>query len=173
MSGRRRALYYVGWHMKSALRKRIDVIGSAQTPGPAMSASNHSSPGLSPPEVSSPECTSSLENPSGLGKEPSSGSKQLGETESVHVRFEPSEGRRLQRSEPTTCPGEEPLWERRPVLMKRADGTYELIGTSGNLKGLSRWILSFGPQAEVRCPDQLRRRVAVEARRIWRQYNET
>ena len=88
----------------------------------------------------------------------------------VHVRFESSEGGRLQRPEPTTCPGEAPLWVERPILMERADGTYELIGTSRNLEGLARWILSFGTSAEVRGPDPLQRRVAVEASGIRRKY---
>lgn len=55
--------------------------------------------------------------------------------------------------------------------MERADGTYELIGTASNLAGLARWILSFGARAEVQSPERLRRRVAAEARRIWKQYD--
>ncbi len=89
---------------------------------------------------------------------------------SVHVRFRPAEGRRLQRPEPTGCPGEDPLFDRRPVLMERADGTYELIGRSRNLAGLAQWILSFGTGAEACGPDRLRRQVALQAWRIWRQY---
>jgi len=54
--------------------------------------------------------------------------------------------------------------------MKRADGTYELIGTSRNLAGLARWILSFGLSAEVRSPERLERQVALQARRVWRRY---
>ena len=90
----------------------------------------------------------------------------------VHVRFPSSEGRRLRRPEPTSCPGEAPLWAERPILMERADGTYELIGTAENLQGLARWILSFGARAEVRSPDRLRRRVAAEARRICNRYDD-
>ena len=89
----------------------------------------------------------------------------------MHVRFPPSEGRRLRRPEPTSCPGEAPFWTERPILMERADGTYELIGTASNLAGLARWILSFGARAEVQSPERLRRRVAAEARRIWKQYD--
>lgn len=55
--------------------------------------------------------------------------------------------------------------------MKRKDGTYELIGTTRNLEGLARWVLSFGTSAEVRGPDQLQRRVAIEAQKIWRRYD--
>jgi predicted DNA-binding transcriptional regulator YafY len=69
-----------------------------------------------------------------------------------------------------TGPDEEPLWAERPLLMERADGTYELIGTSRNLEGLARWILSFGSSAEVRSPDRLAQQVARQARRVWRRY---
>jgi len=54
--------------------------------------------------------------------------------------------------------------------MERADGTFELIGTSENLKGLARWILSYGADAEVQGPDRLRRRVVTEARRVQQRY---
>lgn len=91
---------------------------------------------------------------------------------SVYVRFAPSEGRRLRRPEPTSCPDEAPLWADRPILMKRADGTYELIGTSRNLEGLARWVLSFGASAEVRGPAPLERLVAAEARRVRQKYDE-
>ena len=93
-----------------------------------------------------------------------------GKARSVHVRFDPAEGRRLQRPEPATCPGKGPLWTERQVLMERADGTYELIGTSRNLEGLARWVLSFGTGAEVRGPAPLQRQVAATARRVWQQY---
>lgn len=133
-----------------------------------MASSNGSSLKESSSEESSSNCTTALEK-----EHPPDGQPQsAGTPRSVHVRFEPSEGRRLQRPEPTRCPEDGPLWAERPILMKRADATYELIGTSRNLTGLAKWILSFGPQAEVQCPDQLRRRVAAEARRIWRQYSE-
>lgn len=91
---------------------------------------------------------------------------------SVYVRFVPAEGARLRRSEPTRCPGGPPLWTERPILMKRADGAYELIGTSRNLEGLARWILSFGPDAEVQSPDALRHRVVAEARAVVQQYED-
>ncbi len=89
----------------------------------------------------------------------------------VHLRFSHAAGRRLRRPEPTHCPEKGPLWTERPMLLKRADGTYELIGTSRNLPGLARWVLSFGPDAEVRSPTRLQRRVEAEARRVWRTYN--
>jgi predicted DNA-binding transcriptional regulator YafY len=90
----------------------------------------------------------------------------------VHLRFPSSMRRRLQRSEPTTCADGQALWAERPMLMKRADGTFELIGTSRNLKGVARWILSFGTDAEVCGPTQLRRLVCKTARRIQRLYDE-
>lgn len=93
------------------------------------------------------------------------------EVRSVHVRFRPLEGRRLQRPEPTTCPDKGALWAERPILIKRANGTYELMGTSRNLEGLARWILSFGPGAEVRSPERLKRQVALQAWRVWAKYD--
>lgn len=89
---------------------------------------------------------------------------------SVHVRFPPSQGRRLRRPEPTTCGNGQALWAERPTVMERADGTYDLIGTSAHLDGLARWLLSFGPDATVKDPERLRRRVAAEARRIVQRY---
>lgn len=94
-----------------------------------------------------------------------------GQPAGVHLRFPNAAGKRLCRPEPTNCPEEGPFWTERPVLMKRADGTYELIGTSRNLEGLARWVLSFGTSVEVRCPKRLQRQVALQARRIWRQYD--
>jgi predicted DNA-binding transcriptional regulator YafY len=57
-------------------------------------------------------------------------------------------------------------------LLQRNRGTYELIGTTANLKGLARWVLSFGASAEVRGPDRLRSHVAAEARRVLERYEE-
>lgn len=56
------------------------------------------------------------------------------------------------------------------MVMERADGTYDLIGTSPHLDGLARWVLSFGTDATVEGPASLRRRVAAEARRIVQKY---
>lgn len=89
----------------------------------------------------------------------------------VHVRFSRSQGPRLRRPEPDTCGDGSPLWTERPLLMQRADGTYELIGTSTNLDGLARWVLSFGTDATVLGPDQLRRWVVAEAQRVLEQYD--
>lgn len=90
----------------------------------------------------------------------------------VHIRFSPSQGARLRRSEPTTCGDGSPLWAERPVLMQRADATYQLLGTSAHLDGLARWVLSHGADARVEGPDGLRHRVMAEARRVLRQYDD-
>lgn len=90
---------------------------------------------------------------------------------SVHVRFPPSQGRRLRRAEPTTCGDGRPLWTERPTVMKRADGTFDLIGTTTNVDGLTRWLLSFGPDATVEGPASLRQRVAAEAQQVLEQYD--
>ena len=89
---------------------------------------------------------------------------------SVHVRFAPSQGRRLRRPEPFPCGEDQSLWVERPVLMERADGTYDLIGTTARPDALARWILSHGAAATVAGPERLRQRVAAEARRIVQRY---
>ena len=90
---------------------------------------------------------------------------------SVHIRFAPSQGRRLQRPESLFGDDGPALWQERPVLMERADGTYDLIGTTARPDALVRWVLSHGAAATVRGPERLRERVAAEARRIWAQHD--
>lgn len=91
---------------------------------------------------------------------------------SVHIRFAPSQARRLQRPEPFPVEDGQSLWVERPVLMERVDGTYDLIGTTTRPAALARWILSHGADATVTGPKCLRRRVAAEARRVWERYRE-
>jgi predicted DNA-binding transcriptional regulator YafY len=67
----------------------------------------------------------------------------------------------------------ESLWTERPLLLQRADGSYDLIGTTAHLDRLARWVLSHGPAARVQAPDRLRRRVAAEARRVLQKYGST
>lgn len=50
-----------------------------------------------------------------------------------------------------------PRWSERPLLLKRMDGTVQLIGTTADLGPLVRWILSFGPGATVESPVRLQR----------------
>ena len=98
--------------------------------------------------------------------QPESGARR----HSVHVRFAPSQGRRLRRPEPFPCGEDQSLWVERPVLMERADGTYDLIGTTARPDALARWILSHGAAATVAGSQRLRERVAAEARRIVQRY---
>jgi predicted DNA-binding transcriptional regulator YafY len=56
--------------------------------------------------------------------------------------------------------------------MERADGTYDLIGTTARPDALARWILSHGAAAEVTGPERLRERVAAEARRVWERHTD-
>jgi predicted DNA-binding transcriptional regulator YafY len=86
----------------------------------------------------------------------------------VHVRFAHSQGRRLRSATEGTEYGS--LWHERPILMQRADGSYDLIGTTAHLDRLARWVLSHGTAATVAAPDVLRRQVAAEARRVWRRH---
>jgi hypothetical protein len=94
-------------------------------------------------------------------------------TYAVHIRFQGSQGPRLRRREPVTCGRGKTLWTERPLLLRRATGVYAVIGSSSFLAGLARWILSFGPTAEVQSPVRLQRLVVAEAARILRSYNAT
>lgn len=75
----------------------------------------------------------------------------------VHVRFEthPAQRKPVEWTEP-------------PLGLGRYHGGYEVIGQSTDLKGLVRWVLSFGAGVEVLGPQVLRRRVAEEAQRVAR-----
>ena len=90
------------------------------------------------------------------------------ELHTVHVQFASTQGRRLRSA--TRFPPGPSLWTERPLLMERADGTYDLIGTTAHLDRLARWVLSHGTGATAAAPEPLRRRVATEARRIWHRY---
>lgn len=90
----------------------------------------------------------------------------------VHVRFAHTQGRRL-RTSGTDAATERPLWVERPLLLERADGSYDLIGTTAHLDRLARWVLSHGTAARVQAPDRLRRRVAAEAQRVLQKYGST
>ena len=63
-------------------------------------------------------------------------------------------------------------WADPPISLKRADGSYEVMGQSADLHGLARWVLSYGPRAEVLAPEALRRRVVEEARRVIERYGD-
>ena len=93
-------------------------------------------------------------------------------TVTVHLRFASVQGPRLQGASRDGHPARTALWTERPLLVERANGTYELIGTTARPDRLVRWVLSHGADAEVRSPARLRRRVADEARRVWWQYQD-
>jgi predicted DNA-binding transcriptional regulator YafY len=44
-------------------------------------------------------------------------------------------------------------------LLQRVDGSFDLIGSSDNLGGLARWILSFATDVRVVSPPVLRQNV--------------
>lgn len=54
----------------------------------------------------------------------------------------------------------------------RRDGGIECSFTTYSLEWLSRWLLSFGSEAEALAPTRLRRLVRAEAERITRHYSE-
>lgn len=89
-----------------------------------------------------------------------------GQRHAVCVRFSSRQNRRLSQPDPLSCANGRPIWDERPLLLKRADGTYELMGLSSNLEGLAQWVLSFAGDAEVESPVALRRRVRRAACRI-------
>jgi predicted DNA-binding transcriptional regulator YafY len=95
------------------------------------------------------------------------------EAVTVHIRFASTQGVHLQRPASEGASARQGLWVERPLLLERADGTYELIGTTARPARLVRWVLSHGAAAEVRSPARLRRRVTAEAKRIARQYEST
>lgn len=81
----------------------------------------------------------------------------------------PTNGRRVyaihvRLQVPPTSP--EVKWIDPPVCLKRADGSYEVMGRSCDLTGLARWVLGYGVGAKVLAPEALRRRVVQEARRV-------
>ena len=84
----------------------------------------------------------------------------------VCVRFSSQQNRRLCQPDPLASANGGPIWDARPLLLERSDGTYELMGLSSNLEGLVRWVLSFAGDAEVESPVALRRRVRRAACRI-------
>lgn len=84
----------------------------------------------------------------------------------VCVRFASGQKRRLCRPEPTSCGEGQPIWDERPLLLCRNDGTYELMGISSNLSGLARWVLSFAGDAEVESPRVLREQVRHAAQQV-------
>jgi hypothetical protein len=81
----------------------------------------------------------------------------------VYLRFSGRCRRRLERPERQTDRQGRPLWTERPLLVRRDGGAYDLIGTSANLRGLARWVVGFGRDADVRSPRRLRRLVAALA----------
>lgn len=93
------------------------------------------------------------------------------DTCAVCIRFSASQRPRLCRPEPDRCGDGRPIWTERPLLLRRADGTFYLMGTSAHLDGLARWILSFAGDAEVESPPALRDRVRTSALEVLDQYD--
>lgn len=57
-------------------------------------------------------------------------------------------------------------WAEPPLLLRRRDGSADLMGQASGLGGTLRYALSFGAAVEVIGPPALRRRIAREARRM-------
>ncbi len=66
----------------------------------------------------------------------------------------------------------EDAWHPTQTLVERADGSVELRMEVTGLADVTRWVLSYGGEAEVLSPSVLRHRVAREARRMAERYAE-
>lgn len=74
-------------------------------------------------------------------------------------------------------PGRVPLavvergpWPEPPLVLFCEDGTTEVRAATCDLEAAARWVLERGDEAEALAPPPLRRRVATQARRIYRCY---
>jgi predicted DNA-binding transcriptional regulator YafY len=74
----------------------------------------------------------------------------------VHIRFSEFQARWIQ----------EEVWHESQLIVRRSDGTLDLMMQVTGLNDVARWVLSYGGEAEVISPPALRHRVAVEARRM-------
>lgn len=81
-------------------------------------------------------------------------------TYAVHVRFTPYQARWIK----------EELWHPSQVMVERPDGSLDVRLQAAGLQDLTRWILSYGAEAEVISPPVLRHRIASEARRMAERY---
>lgn len=88
--------------------------------------------------------------------EPSFGVHYDARTYAVCVRFSPYQARWIR----------EEHWHESQVLVERADGSLELRMQVTGLADVTRWVLSYGSEAEVLSPPVLRHRVARETRRM-------
>lgn len=77
-------------------------------------------------------------------------------TYAVCIRFSAYQGRWIMENE----------WHPTQTLLTRADGSVELRMEVTGLADVTRWVLSYGGEAEVISPPVLRHRVAREARRM-------
>ncbi len=74
--------------------------------------------------------------------------------ERVSIRFDAGQARYIQ----------ERTWHPTERRERHPDGSLTLHFQLSGLEGVKRWVLSYGPHAEVLAPDSLRRAVAEEAR---------
>lgn len=80
----------------------------------------------------------------------------------VCIRFSPYQARWIQEEQ----------WHPTETLVRRDDGSVELRMQVTGLADVTRWVLSYGGEAEVLSPPVLRHRVAREARRMAERYAE-
>jgi predicted DNA-binding transcriptional regulator YafY len=78
----------------------------------------------------------------------------------VRIRFSAYQARWIQ----------EEVWHESQFLKRRDDGVLDVMMQVTGLNDVARWVLSYGGEAEVIAPPVLRHRVAVEARRMAKLY---
>lgn len=78
----------------------------------------------------------------------------------VCIRFSPYQARWIREAE----------WHPTQTMVERGDGSLELRMEVTGLADVTRWVLSYGAEAEVLSPPLLRHRVAAEARRMAAMY---
>jgi len=77
-------------------------------------------------------------------------------TYAVHVRFSPYQARWIQ----------EEKWHESQLMIKRPNGSLDVMMQVTGLADVARWVLSYGAECEVISPPVLRHRVAGDARRM-------
>ncbi len=80
----------------------------------------------------------------------------------VHVRFSPYQARWIREEQ----------WHPSQMMFTRPDGSLDLHMEVEGLADVTRWVLSYGGEAEVVGPPVLRHRVAREARRMAAMYED-
>lgn len=88
--------------------------------------------------------------------DPAFGMHRGDRTYAVRIRFSAYQARWIQ----------EEKWHESQVMIRLPDGRLEVMFQATGLTDLTRWVLSYGAECEVKSPPVLKLRVAAEARRM-------